>query len=617
MNRRRFFFLSLFLILTLHAVSDVEFESWSDDITNPYFSAWKPGFISQLYGTDPFTGVTSWIQYDVDSATTLGDVNCIRVHYTSSAGDNYYFYIAQDTDGNIRYLKEDDESFLSDPPIFFPDDLSNGSTWAVEYFTWRHRFTVAYIDDYEENDYGYGPYEDAVYIRHYYDGALLGTIAAAKRWGFVLHDGRDLYSLDKAALGTLEGVVSDAWNGEILSGVSVVLDGSAPRSMTTGSDGYYRFRDLPNLNYQVQCSLSEYEDYASYVTPQLSAVTEKNILMTPLSGTITGVITDNLSGEPIQDATVQLDWYEDTRVSTSETGEYTLNNVRIGSHTVYAWGQLHNLDSRECEVSDDEQLVIDFALSSITGSVQGTLRHMDTAVPISGATVTLNGDEDMSTTSDGNGFFRIEDITPGTHYLQADAEGFLFYQKRIGVNSNEDLNLGDVYLTPTSALTPAGTDFDFEEGPEGWRFRSTDEFDAPEGTSSEGRLGVSPGDSTTAFGYWESPFIAFEPGKTYRARFTISSDQTDPAKAPTARLRVNSGNNQCIFMQSINSLGNGDYSPTTQPSSYDVLFTPPLSSASEGFTICFDIVNIGSEDNPEAWIYLEDIRLEAVAVTPE
>ena len=67
----------------------------------------------------------------------------------------------------------------------------------------------------------------------------------------------------------------------------------------------------------------------------------------------------------------------------------------------------------------------------------------------------------------------------------------------------------------------------------------------------------------------------------------------------------------------VNSLAEGEASPTTTPVPYDVVFTPPASSASLGITPSFDLVNINSPDNPNAWIYLESVTLEAVSLTPE
>ncbi len=630
LSRRNFWsfiFLSTVVIFASVATG-AEFADWSADFTHPYLSAWHPGFSSSLYGTNPYTGQTGWKKYVVEGQTTLGGINCLPIHCTTipsipPEGDDYYVYLAQDTDGNIRYLKEGNLSFLPDPPIFLPATTSDGKTWSIQYQDpkypmGQHRFSIYDHGTYKKNAFGFGPYEDSLYVRHYWEGALVGLIVVVPRFGIVHYDGRDIAQLQEAALAIVEGEVSDAWSNELISGATVWLDHNPPRQTLTDADGIYRFVDLPQRAFQLDVTKLLYEDFTTYVTTTLGGTTKRDVALIPLHGSIAGVVQNALDSQPISGATVQIDGNDATRQTTGSDGLYRIDNVRIGTHKVQAWATNFNFAEKDADVTADTITEINFALESINGSIEGVLRDSVTSAPVSGGTVQIDGDSGTQYITGTDGSFRLEDVIPGLHYLQAWGPGYLFFQKRVTVEANETVNVGDVFLVPESSLLPAGTDFYFDEGPDGWQFYSIpDTFDEPQTTSTDGHLGLSAGGHINCFGFWESPRIAFVIGKTYRARFTLRSDQTDPICVPTARLRINAGNSQTIATLMVNSLGDGEASPTTTPSTYDVVFSPPISSASCGITLSFDLANIGSEDNPDAWLYLESVTLEAVAVTPE
>lgn len=595
----------------------VEFGVGSADFTHPYLSAWHPGYTAKLYGTNPDTSVTGWRQYAVEGETLLDSIHCLPIHFTSSTGANYFFYIAQDTVGNIRYLKEGSISFLPNPPIFIPAATSNGTTWDIQYFTGQHRFSIAYHDTYQKNSFGFGAYSNSLYIRHYWDGALMGLIVVAPRFGLVHYDGEDLSEGQLANLGVIEGTVRDAWDQSPLQSVTVWFDQNPPRNITTDSAGYFRFIDLPERYFQLECFRDLYRDFSNTVHMPLGGNLVIDVDMIPLSGVIKGKVTDAWTTFPVPNATVQLDGDINIRVYTDALGLYRLENVRIGSHYVQVWGASHILQGKPVEVVTDQETELNFTLQPVFGAIEGVLRDFLTLEPIQGGLVQIDNQPETHVITGEDGIFRLENAPPGVHYLQAWASGYLYYQKRISLDINETLSLGDVMLVPESYMLPPDTEFTFEEGPDSWKFSSAPDFyDVPATTDANGHLGLSAAGSDNCYGYWESPFIAFDPGKTYRIRFTIMSDQNDPENVPTIRVRINSGNNQMAGLLVINSTTDGDSSPMSFPKIYDLVFTPPSSSSSSGFTISFDLVNIGTADNASAWVYLEEVDIQKVDLVP-
>jgi carboxypeptidase family protein len=609
----------LFIAVMLPPSSySAEFEDWSSDISHPFFSAWKPGYTLKLYGTNPSTGQTATVQYSVEGTKILGEINCVSVHYISSLGSDYYFYIAMDTDMNIRLLEDNGTSFLSNPPIFFPENASEGDSWTITYFSWSHRMSIDYTDTYTKNGSGYGPYEDSLYVRHYYTGALLGTICVADRFGYVSYDGRDVFLISEAALGVIEGTVTDEWNGTPIEGAKVKLEGGSPRETTTDSEGKYNFIDLPSKNFTLKVEKDLYELYEKSVTVPLGSTITRDAAVTPENGSVFGKVTDTATGLFMVNATVQVDQNAVTEVKTDSNGLYRIDYIRVGNHDVRAFAEFYGTDSKNVDVTVDSETELNFSIDPSDGSIKGTARNSLTRAPIEGVSVQLDNNEQSKVVTGSDGKFLLDNVTPEKHIIKMWHEDYLYYQKTITVGAEEEVNLGDILLVPKSTLMPAESDFFFDDGPDGWVFTSTESgFDEAEKSSEGGHLGLSPNGKNNCFGYWESPFIAFDTGKTYRAIFTVKSDQSSPEKVPAVRFRINSGNNQTIVTLSVNSLGEGDSSPITQPGTYSVVFSPPISSTSYGFTISFDIVNIGNDDNANAWIYLEEVQIEAVAVTKE
>lgn len=618
-NIHKMMIISLFIFVVILPVFTMgaEFADWSADFTHPYFSAWHPGFTSRLYGTDTMTNEIGWRQYSVEATSELGGISCLPVHYTTSSGYSKYMYLAQDTGGNIRLLQDGTSSFLSDPPIFFSANSSDGTYWRINYFTGERRFSIAYHDNYNENSFGYGPYEDCLYVRHYWDGALTGLAIVAPRIGFVQYDGRDIDTLNKSGVANIYGIVKDAWSLDLVPQATVSLEGGAPRTVSTNAEGYYQFLDVPQQNYTLRVNKELYEEFSVTVATPIGGSMERNVNLIPRNGAITGTVTDSQTGNPITNATIMIDHNEDLQFPTDSEGVYYISEARVGERWLDAWADNYNVKSATVTVIEGEEVVQDFELVGASGSITGFVKDANTLAPISNATIQVDSDPQTAVQSGPDGAFRL-DASPGVHELQAWGYAYLFHQQAVEVITAAETDIGDIFLSPTSNLLPPGTDFTFDQGTEGWVPKSIDAFyDRPAFSSENGSLALSPYASANCFGYWESPRIGFITGKDYRVRFTLRGSLENPEKLPTVRLRVNCTNSQTVGQLNINSSGQGETSPGLSPVTYDVCFTSPPSAAEDGIFLTFDVVNIGVMDDSLAWIYLDSVEIEAVKITPE
>ncbi|MFH1742184.1 MAG: hypothetical protein ABIH23_24535 [bacterium] len=144
----------------------------SDAITHPYFSEFRPGFEKTLNGRGSEQGVI-WIQR-VERSETYGGVRCLVVYEiefeNGEVEEFQWLWLAQDTSGNIRLLKEEwwdrwddgygSEDFVEDPEILIPAELAVGT------IVFEDEFGTEIVTEIgvtvPQNEYGLGPYKNCV-----------------------------------------------------------------------------------------------------------------------------------------------------------------------------------------------------------------------------------------------------------------------------------------------------------------------------------------------------------------------------------------------------------------------------------------------------------------------
>jgi len=163
------------------------------------------------------------------------------------------------------------------------------------------------------------------------------------------------------------------------------------------------------------------------------------------------------------------------------------------------------------------------------------------------------------------------------------------------------------------------TDYDFEDGAQGWSFVPTDitdyPFTAPLYSESGGVLTLAPADSNT-FGYFESGFhTPLLAERVYQVAFAISSSMDDQSVIPRIRFRSSLSDFQESASFDIISQGQGDASPTRTPLIYHLYFYPSQIAATDGATrplgAFFDLINIeDASDSVNAEVYLHYLTID-------
>ncbi|NLV45793.1 MAG: hypothetical protein GXY07_14990, partial [Candidatus Hydrogenedentes bacterium] len=250
-----------------------------------------------------------------------------------------------------------------------------------------------------------------------------------------------IFSLSMTAqAGSLSGIVRSGL-GDLIEGAMLTL---SPGGYTATSNvtGTYLFASVPDGNYTLSVTATGYEPYAEAVTVLPILPTVKDVNMTSLTGTLTGVVRDGVT--PISGAVVTLEPGGYT-ATTGLAGTFSISDIPVGEYTMSASATGYEPWSMAKSIVGGSNLQ-DVDLVTVTGTLTGLVR--DGVTPISGAVVTLEPGGYTATTGLA-GTFSISDIPVGEYTMSASAAGYQPWSMAKTIVGGS--NLQDVDLVPITA----------------------------------------------------------------------------------------------------------------------------------------------------------------------
>jgi len=258
-------------------------------------------------------------------------------------------------------------------------------------------------------------------------------------------------------------------NGQGLSGVNVILGGSANLYTTTDASGNYSFLDLAESSgytYTIAPSKLHYT-----FSPQTQTITHMDSGSKTVDFTA-ALLTYNIQGRvlseetPLSGVTVQLGGSAAGTTTTNEQGEYIFKDLNAGgSYTLTPTeNSFYSFTPRSFDDLSDNQ-IYNFA---------GTLKHytisgrvLDGQTGLAGATVTLKGNQPVRTTlTDINGNYNFADVAAQESYTVNAAKPYFTFDPH-GLSFN---NLGADQRADFAAVQDArllvfsATDYSVSEG---------------------------------------------------------------------------------------------------------------------------------------------------------
>lgn len=105
-------------------------------------------------------------------------------------------------------------------------------------------------------------------------------------------------------------------------------------SVLTDSNGQYSILDLPEGDYQVSVSKTNYDKTTSSISIVGGKDISANFVLVPSVGSLSGVVLDSL-GSPLKLVEITTS-PETSSYTTNESGQFTINNMAIGNFTLNA-----------------------------------------------------------------------------------------------------------------------------------------------------------------------------------------------------------------------------------------------------------------------------------------
>jgi len=273
--------------------------------------------------------------------------------------------------------------------------------------------------------------------------------------------------------GSISGRVTDQDTGFPIVGARLVATGVDTYCFGeawSDSDGYYILEDLCVGIWQVHASKPGYypQIYPDTVTVVEGQTTpDIDFALTPFSspgfGSISGRVTDEVTGYPIPGAAITLGeiygvWYTDS------AGHYVCDSIPVGGYwvTAYATGYQEETYPESVIVFEGENTPdIDFALaptgSPEYGSISGRVTDQVTGLPIIGAHLLATGLDTYcfgEAWSDSSGYYIIEDLCVGIWQVQASKPGYhtQIYPDTVSVVEGQTTPDIDFALTPAGEM---------------------------------------------------------------------------------------------------------------------------------------------------------------------
>ena len=224
------------------------------------------------------------------------------------------------------------------------------------------------------------------------------------------------------AQGVLQGTITDAMTLLPLASAKVLVATGTGVSVLTDASGHYSMPLAPGT-YTATGSATNYSSLAiSGITVVNATTTTTNFALQPLPGALQGIVTNAVTGFPVQGALVALSGGLSLGKSdtTDSEGRYSISSIIPGNYTATITQTYYDTKTATVAIPINATLTANFALTQTPGTIQGTITG--NAGPIAGATVTLSNG--LLATADATGHYLFPSVTPGVYSATAKAATF-------------------------------------------------------------------------------------------------------------------------------------------------------------------------------------------------
>ncbi|MCP3682411.1 MAG: DUF853 family protein [bacterium] len=237
--------------------------------------------------------------------------------------------------------------------------------------------------------------------------------------------------------GLLRGHIENNNTGVALENVTISIRGV---NNLSEADGNYTVK-VKGGPHNLIAFKDGFDTYSSNSTIIPGNETEHNFNMSPVrdfgvgNGTVAGFVTDNITGLPIEGASVSAGGASDV---TDENGSYTFN-LSSGPHTIVSLISGYENYIGNVTILNDETTDYNISMMPTSGVVWGYVLDSNSSVPIANVSVTIGS---VTNTTDENGTYFISQST-GNYSIIATVSGYNSYVGNVSVQ------VGTTYMNLT------------------------------------------------------------------------------------------------------------------------------------------------------------------------
>ncbi|MEI2325688.1 carboxypeptidase regulatory-like domain-containing protein [Priestia megaterium] len=266
--------------------------------------------------------------------------------------------------------------------------------------------------------------------------------------------------------GILTGTVSDLQTGVSLAGAVVQIFSAGNlipiENAITNQNGSFIVRGLEPGEYNVLARATNFGSVVVGATITPGDTTNITISLAPLSGSISGQVTD-FSGNPLSNATLRLLDRNQNVVgigATDISGAYTISNIAPGTYILVASAPGFGTSNQGITVGPEQFLTgINIPLEANPGNITGQVVSADTGKPVIGATVTvrslqaIGGIAVQVANTDQQGNYVVSNLSPGSYSVTVTQLGFGLQTKVVTVFSNQATNADFTLILDTGNIS--------------------------------------------------------------------------------------------------------------------------------------------------------------------
>ena len=261
---------------------------------------------------------------------------------------------------------------------------------------------------------------------------------------------------------TVSGQLVDASSGMALPGVVITANGSTATA-TSNAQGGFVLSGLPTGSQTLNFTLSGYQTSSVIVTvPASGGVSLGGLLLSTTSGSsLSGIVTDGSSHQPIAGATITLAGTTQSTTSNAQ-GYYQIGSISGSALSVSVTASGYAALTTSVTLGSNGSASFSPVLyapgsAAATGNAQlsGQILAQGSSLPLANVQVLLNNA--LATSTDSNGHYTLSEAG-GSYTLSYLLSGFSTATAQVTANSGDVVTLPTVYLgTQATSTTISGT----------------------------------------------------------------------------------------------------------------------------------------------------------------